>query len=581
MDGTSADGAPGQGATSPAGDKVDEALNLLLTAFQDARVDSITLTKQELLEQAVAAQRVLNAAWALQASRLAEAAAIEEIVRPDATSPTGCRTHEVRHAIGAHKDEFIGCEVGPMLGWTSGQASARVAEATDAIKRTPRLFLRVGTGELEPAKLAGIHRALGRVEREINDDGTPATLDLAREVENALLGDPNDENAAGAEQANIDLLARSSSTRVQRRTQQLLAGLDPVADHKAADRRRRGRVGVFAHPDDEPGLTHLHAILPSAVAAKMMAAINKHAKDLHTDTETNKTLSECRADAITDLILGNARVTTELVVQVPVHVGADAPAARRAAAAASAFHRTDDDGAPRWPDAFAHPITGLAVFPNGQPAASAPATMRSQDAIDREFNDLLKRQYPPNLDDFAEWELDDEYAPSDLPPPDAEMWRAATVFGRSPDPASQPPAPSAKVGDAIVPGVGVIPAGVIEAISRSFGITITRALVDAATGVTVETCETQYRPSPRLRHFVETRDVHCRFPGCSRASRWCDVEHVVPWPEGPTAAYNLQCLCRHHHRTKQAHGWSVSMTPDGVCTWTSPGGREYVTTPGE
>ncbi len=580
MGGTSADGAPGQGATSPAGDKLDEALNLLLTAFQDARVDSITLTKQELLEQAVAAQRVLNAAWALQAGRLAEAAAIEEVVRPDATSPTGCRTHEVRHAIGAHQDEFIGCEVGPMLGWTSGQASARVAEATDAIKRTPRLFLRVGTGELEPAKLAGIHRALGRVERERDDDDNPVTHDLARAVENALLGDPDDENAASTEQANGELLARRSSAQVQGRTARILANLAPDAERQAKDRRRRDRVGVFAHPDDEPGLTHLHAILPSAVAAKMMAAINKHAKDLHTDSETNKTLSECRADAIADLILGNARVTTELVVQVPVHVGADVPAASWAAAG-SAFHRTDDDAAPRWPDAFAHPITGLTAFPNGQPAASAPTTMRSQDAIDREFNDLLKRQYPPNLDDFAEWELDDEYAPSDLPPPDTEMWRAATVFGTAPDPAPQPPAPSAHLGDAIVPGVGVIPAGVIEAMSRSFGITITRALVDAATGVTVETCETQYRPSPRLRHFVETRDVHCRFPDCSRPARWCDVDHVVAWPEGPTAAYNLQCLCRHHHRAKQAHGWSVSLTPDGVCTWTSPSGRKYVTTPGE
>lgn len=112
----------------------------------------------------MAARRALNTAWALQVARLAQAAAIEEVVQTDPTSPEGCRTREVRHAIGAHRDEFIGSEIGPRFGWTSGQANVRVAEATDAITRTPRLFQRVGTEELEPAKLAAIHRSLGRVE---------------------------------------------------------------------------------------------------------------------------------------------------------------------------------------------------------------------------------------------------------------------------------------------------------------------------------------------------------------------------------------------------------------------------------
>ncbi|GGB36497.1 hypothetical protein GCM10011492_29070 [Flexivirga endophytica] len=132
-----------------------------------------------------------------------------------------------------------------------------------------------------------------------------------------------------------------------------------------------------------------------------------------------------------------------------------------------------------------------------------------------------------------------------------------------------------------MPGIGTIPADVIETMTRSFGMTITRALIDADTGVTLETCETRYRPSTRLQHYVQTRDRHCRFPGCTTPAHRCDLDHVTPWPHGPTAATNLQCLCRHHHRTKQAHGWTVTMTPDGACTWTSPTGRDYTTTPGE
>ncbi|RNI23247.1 HNH endonuclease signature motif containing protein [Flexivirga caeni] len=75
--------------------------------------------------------------------------------------------------------------------------------------------------------------------------------------------------------------------------------------------------------------------------------------------------------------------------------------------------------------------------------------------------------------------------------------------------------------------------------------------------------------------------MHCRFPGCTTPAVRCDVDHVTRFPDGPTAIWNLQCLCRHHHRAKHEGGWQVVMTRTGVCTWTSPSGREYVTWPGD
>ena len=271
---------------------------------------------------------MLNTAWAVQSARLGQAAAIEEQLVADNTSPDGYRTRELRHAVGAYQDEFIGSEIGPLFGWTSGHAVSRVSEATDAITRTPRLFKQVAAGKLEPAKLAAIHRALGRVIREVDDDGDPVTVDLAKQVETALLGESPDDDgvdraeAAAVEQANVDQLARQSARQVRQRTDRILAQLDKVAASKAAQRRRRDRIGVFAHPDDEPGLTHLHAILSSDAAAKIMAAVDELARQLRADTTTSKTLPECRADALTDLILGNANITTKLVIQVPVHTGA-------------------------------------------------------------------------------------------------------------------------------------------------------------------------------------------------------------------------------------------------------------------
>ncbi len=90
---------------------------------------------------------------------------------------------------------------------------------------------------------------------------------------------------------------------------------------------------------------------------------------------------------------------------------------------------------------------------------------------------------------------------------------------------------------------------------------------------------TSYRPGARLAAFVRHRDQHCRFPGCHVAARFCDLDHAVPFPAGPTSAANLTCLCRRHHRTKQRPGWRVVLHPDASMTWTDPTGRTRTTDP--
>ncbi len=88
-----------------------------------------------------------------------------------------------------------------------------------------------------------------------------------------------------------------------------------------------------------------------------------------------------------------------------------------------------------------------------------------------------------------------------------------------------------------------------------------------------------YRPGDALAALVRARDGRCRFPGCSIAARFCDLDHVRPWPAGPTAAANLLTLCRRHHRIKQAPGWRLRLHPDATATWTDPGGRVRTTAP--
>jgi hypothetical protein len=88
-----------------------------------------------------------------------------------------------------------------------------------------------------------------------------------------------------------------------------------------------------------------------------------------------------------------------------------------------------------------------------------------------------------------------------------------------------------------------------------------------------------YRIPAAMVRFIRLRDGGCRFPGCSTPARQCDLDHVRPWPTGPTATTNLIALCRRHHRIKQRDGWTLTLHPDGTVSWTDPSGRRHTTHP--
>jgi len=91
--------------------------------------------------------------------------------------------------------------------------------------------------------------------------------------------------------------------------------------------------------------------------------------------------------------------------------------------------------------------------------------------------------------------------------------------------------------------------------------------------------EPQYRPSAGLTRTVQTRTPTCTFPCCNTGSRFCDLDHLNPWPTGPTCADNLAPVSRRHHRAKQA-GWRPTPAHDGGTLWLAPSGRTYRKPPG-
>jgi hypothetical protein len=77
-------------------------------------------------------------------------------------------------------------------------------------------------------------------------------------------------------------------------------------------------------------------------------------------------------------------------------------------------------------------------------------------------------------------------------------------------------------------------------------------------GTPVDVGSATYRPSRAVRRAVIFRDGHCRYPGCDRRPSWCEVHHVIAFPDGPTVLVNLLLLCDFHHDVLHKPGWRAT-----------------------
>ena len=478
------------------------ASGLLQAAYARVSGDHPGLSEEDLMGDIVVAQQVQNTAWAIQSHRLVAAAAIEH--RDDPNPVQGAYPmliHRViRHDPRSYVDEWFPVEAGTRLGWSDRQTDTRLGEALDTLQWCPRLLDRVGAGTLDPGKACAVAQVT-----------TDAPEHVAKQIEDKVLaGDPEGTTA----------------TKLRAKARRLRVRLDPVGADAAAQARRRSAVGVWVSPHHEPGLSQLTAVLPTLDAAKLMASVDELARDLHQVTTTDKTLPECRIDALTDLVLNGVGIDTHLTFLVPV------------------------------------------TTPTPEPATPTAQNLDRGDRAEQDFSS-------PDFDDLG-WSSDESWHFAHYDRLDQEL-RALITEEQQAVPIGAP----GGVGDVLLPRVGVIPAAVIEQMAQLLGVTLSRALTDATTGAVIETADRSYRPGARLARFIQTRDQHCRFPGCTRPAKLSDIDHVIRYPDGDTQAGNLQCLCRHHHRAKHEGRWHVTMTGDGVCTWTSPAGHTYTTHPGD
>jgi hypothetical protein len=107
-----------------------------------------------------------------------------------------------------------------------------------------------------------------------------------------------------------------------------------------------------------------------------------------------------------------------------------------------------------------------------------------------------------------------------------------------------------------------------------------RILTHPVMGTVLDVDRTVYRPPADLTRWLRLRDGTCRFSGCGRAAKNCDIDHTRDWGKGGrTAADNLAHLSRRHHTLKHHSRWTVEPGAGGILTWTSPTGHVSTSDP--
>ncbi len=126
---------------------------------------------------------------------------------------------------------------------------------------------------------------------------------------------------------------------------------------------------------------------------------------------------------------------------------------------------------------------------------------------------------------------------------------------------------------AVLPGHGPIDADTARVLAEKTP-GWDRVMTDPCTGAVLAV--DRYRVPAELARFLRARDERCRFPGCGRVARGCDLDHTHDAAHGgATSRANLAHLCRRHHTLKHQTAWQVRQVGGGVLEWTAPTGRRY------
>ena len=326
-----------------------------------------------------------------------------------------------------------------------------------------------------------------------------------------------------------------TASALRKRAEKAAARIDPDSLAQRVQAGRRSHT-VRVAPGVLPGTTDWTATAPTETSLQAWAAVCALA-DEYAVGNPDLSVGQARADAFLDLLLRRVQVQTVVTINITdttlTHLAGPAP------------------------------TTATTTTTAGSTTTAATAKAAS----DSRAVPLPEPAFP--------------YLPADRHPPHTRTALTHTIFTtRAPDthpaidPLTRPP------GIIDTGPCGWLPTTEVAAILTHPDTLIRLARLHPTTGATTHLSTDTYRPGAALARLVRDRDGTCRFPGCNTPATHCDLDHAIPYPQGPTTPNNLHALCRRHHGFKHHAGWTIHLNPDNATlTWTSPTGRTYTTHP--
>jgi hypothetical protein len=123
-----------------------------------------------------------------------------------------------------------------------------------------------------------------------------------------------------------------------------------------------------------------------------------------------------------------------------------------------------------------------------------------------------------------------------------------------------------------------VPAPVARELAAACG-SLRRIVTDPVTGHLLDYGTRTYLPQA-LKVFVAARDGTCRGPGCGQPAARSQLDHVEPFPTGPSDVANTQMRCKRDHDSKTEGDITVhDPRADGSCSWTTRHGQSGSTPP--
>jgi hypothetical protein len=129
-----------------------------------------------------------------------------------------------------------------------------------------------------------------------------------------------------------------------------------------------------------------------------------------------------------------------------------------------------------------------------------------------------------------------------------------------------------------VPGLGIVPREVVARMIDEERARLRLYVIDEGNGRLVHRSITGYRPTPAQIAQVRAQYVFSVGPGSQVLAARTDTDHVVPYPEGPTAVGNLVPNDRTWHNGHTQQQLSVTVDDSGAVEWTSVLGQTRTVT---